>query len=139
MTQQPGQEAAVPTVETVLKEETIAQTAVEDVHARRVDPDALEEQDDRFDITTDFDLYNPEDIASEYEGDQHARKWTSYELKKATLIDEEVSVCVFVLRRCLSHLLFRIVFIPNVQLMRQGIIIVVAFAAHASFSSCRVR
>jgi hypothetical protein len=88
------QQEAVPqvVVETVmLDEETTAQqAAVEDANARTVDPD-VEEDDDRFDVENDFELYNPEDIA-EYDGDRHARKWTSYELEKATLMDDEVSV-----------------------------------------------
>ena len=72
----------VPQVETVLEEEdtpvedTIAQAAVENANARTVDPDVLEEEDDRFDVATDFELYNEDDIA-EYDGDRHAREWTS--------------------------------------------------------------
>jgi hypothetical protein len=54
------------------------------------DPD-VEEQDDRFDVETDFELYNPDDIA-EYEGDRHARKWSRYELEKANVMGNEVSV-----------------------------------------------
>ena len=47
---------------------------------RRVDPDILEEEDDRFDVANDFELYNLDDIA-EYDGDRDARKWTNYEMK----------------------------------------------------------
>jgi hypothetical protein len=91
-TQQPRQ-AAVPLAETAVEtvEETAARAAAEDANARTVDPDVLEEQDDRFDVANDFKLYNPDDIA-EYDGDRHARKWTHYELAKAALIDDEVSV-----------------------------------------------
>jgi hypothetical protein len=81
------QEAEVETVE----ETIVAQAAVEDVNARTLDPDVVEEEDDRFDVENDFELYDPDDIA-EYEGDRHARKWTSYELAKAALQDDEVSV-----------------------------------------------
>ena len=99
----PQQEAATTMEETVAQqaeveevlferlEETIAQAAVEDVNARTLDPDVVEEEDDRFDVENDFELYNPDDIA-EYEGDRHARKWTSYELAKAALTDDEVVV-----------------------------------------------
>jgi hypothetical protein len=89
---QPQQQAVVPPAETVeeevetVEQETVAQApAVEDANARTVDPDVLEEQDDRFDVA------NPDDIV-ECNGDQHARKWQWCELKKATLLDEEVSV-----------------------------------------------
>jgi hypothetical protein len=75
----------------VTVEAVLAQAAEEDASARTVDPDAIEEQDDRFDVATDFELYNPDDI-EEYKGDRHARKWTNYELNKLTLMDEEVSV-----------------------------------------------
>ena len=94
--QQPQQAAALRQVETVEEtpvEDTIAQAAVEDANARRVDPNVLEAEDDRFDVANDLELYNSDDIA-EYNGDRHARKWTNYELKKGTLIDDEVSVGV---------------------------------------------
>jgi hypothetical protein len=77
--------------EVTAAQETIAQVAVEDVNARTVNPDVVEEEEERFDVENDFELYNPEDIA-EYEGDRHARKWTSYETAKAALLDDEVEV-----------------------------------------------
>jgi hypothetical protein len=77
-------------VETV-EDDATAQAAVEDVNARTIDPD-VKEEDDRLDVQNDFELYNPPDDILEYEGDRHARKWTSYELEKATLMDDQVSV-----------------------------------------------
>jgi hypothetical protein len=95
--QQPRQAAALP-VETAAVEEVeenaaqAAAAAAEDANARTVDPDVLEEQDDRLDMANDFELHNPDDIA-ECNSDRHAaRKWQHCELKKAALIDEEVSV-----------------------------------------------
>jgi hypothetical protein len=75
--QEPRVLVAVETVED--DDSTAAQAAVEDVNARTINPD-VEEEDDRFDVQNDFKLYNP------------ARKWTSYELEKATLMDDKVSV-----------------------------------------------
>jgi hypothetical protein len=90
--QQPGQ-AAAPPVETAVEEveENTAQAAAEDANARTVDPDVLEEQDDRFDVANDFELCNPDDIA-EHNGDRYAKKWQHHQPKKAALIDEELSV-----------------------------------------------
>ena len=88
---QPPQAAAPPAVETVEEESVEEQAAAEGANARTVDPDTLEEQDDRFDVANDFDLYNLDDIA-EYDGDRHARKWRSYEIHKRALFDDEVSV-----------------------------------------------
>jgi hypothetical protein len=91
--QQPRQ-ATVPLAETAVEtvEETIARAAAEDANARTVDPDVLEEQDDRFvDVANDFELCNPDDVA-EHDGDRHARKWTHHELAKAASIEDEVSV-----------------------------------------------
>ena len=57
-----------------------------------MDPECvLEEEDEGFDMANAFELYNPDGILV-YDGDRHAIKWTSYELKKATLIDKEVLV-----------------------------------------------
>ena len=55
---QPPQAAAPPAVETVEEESVEEQAAAEGANARTVDPDTLEEQDDRFDVANDFDLYN---------------------------------------------------------------------------------
>jgi hypothetical protein len=93
MAQQQQQAAALPVEKAVeeVEEDAAQAAAAEDANARTVDPDVLEEQDDRFDVANDFELCNPDDIA-ECNGDRHARKWQHYELKKAALIDEEVSV-----------------------------------------------
>jgi hypothetical protein len=88
--EEPPPQALVPPVETV-EEETVAQAAVEDANARMVDPDVPEEQDDRYNAANDFELHNPDDIA-EHDDNRHARKWQWCELKKATLLEEEVSV-----------------------------------------------
>ena len=51
------------TVEETTVEDAAAQAAAEDASARAVNPDAPEEEDGRFDVATDFELWDPDGTA----------------------------------------------------------------------------